>query len=253
MEYRLRRRDGEYRWVLDRGTRRYTPEGTFAGYIGSCVDITERQQQEAELRSGVRARDEFLSIASHELRTPLTTLQLQLEALARGVREVPEEALASGRLLRRARGAVDQANRLGALIEELLDVSRLSMGTPALDRAEVDLAALARDVAMRFEPAASAAGVRIEMLAETPTRGQWDTARLDRVITNLLENAVKYCPGKPVHVSVSEENGGRSCACATKGRAFGRRTRRGSSSVSSGRSRAGTMADSASASGSCAS
>jgi PAS domain S-box-containing protein len=207
MEYRLRRRDGEYRWVLDRGTPRYTPEGTFAGYIGSCVDITERKEQEAELRNGVRARDEFLSIASHELRTPLTTLQLQVEALARGVNDGPEEALASGRLLRRARGAVDQVNRLGALIEELLDVSRLSMGAPVLDREEVDLAALARDVALRFEAAASAAGVRIDVLAETPTRGQWDGARLARVITNLIENAVKYCAGRPVQVSVNEENG----------------------------------------------
>src|SRR5262249_47734601 len=70
MEYRLRRRDGEYRWILDRGRPRYTPDGTFAGYIGSCVDITERKELERELRSAVRARDEFLSVASHELRTP---------------------------------------------------------------------------------------------------------------------------------------------------------------------------------------
>ena len=43
MEYRLRRRDGEYRWILDRGTPRYMPDGTFAGFIGSCIDITERR------------------------------------------------------------------------------------------------------------------------------------------------------------------------------------------------------------------
>ena len=58
MEYRLRRRDGEYRWLLDRGAPRYTPDGRFAGYIGSAVDITERRQLEAELRGAVEARDD---------------------------------------------------------------------------------------------------------------------------------------------------------------------------------------------------
>jgi len=79
MEYRLRRHDGEFRWLLDRGTPRYTPDGTFAGYIGSCADITERKQLEVDLRKAVKVRDEFLSIASHELRTPLTSLKLRTE------------------------------------------------------------------------------------------------------------------------------------------------------------------------------
>ena len=82
MEYRLRRHDGEYRWILDRGTPRYTPDGTFAGYIGSCVDITERKRaRRSTCAQAVQARDEFLSIASHELRTPLTALQLRAERL----------------------------------------------------------------------------------------------------------------------------------------------------------------------------
>ena len=104
MEYRLRRHDGEYRWILDRGTPRYLPDGTFAGYIGSCVDITERKQLEAELRKAVRVRDEFLSIASHELRTPLTSLKLRRRALYQVAAREPAAALLSGRLERDARG-----------------------------------------------------------------------------------------------------------------------------------------------------
>src|SRR4051812_34225848 len=76
MEYRLKRADGEYRWILDRGTPRLAQDGTFAGYIGSCVDITDRKKLEISLRQAVRDRDDFLSIATHELRTPLTSLQL---------------------------------------------------------------------------------------------------------------------------------------------------------------------------------
>jgi len=79
MEYRLRRRDGEYRWILDRGTPRYTPDGTFAGYIGSCVDITERKQMEVELRKAVKVRDELPAMASLELRTPLPPLKMRGE------------------------------------------------------------------------------------------------------------------------------------------------------------------------------
>ena len=86
----LRRRDGEYRWILDRGTPRYTPDGTFAGYIGSCVDITDRKRMEADLRKAVRDRDDFLSIASHELRTPLTTLSLEIQSLRRALDQRPK-------------------------------------------------------------------------------------------------------------------------------------------------------------------
>src|SRR5689334_7986686 len=60
MEYRLQRHDGQFRWILDRGAPRYSPEGTFEGYIGSCIDITERKTLETELRKTIQLREEFL-------------------------------------------------------------------------------------------------------------------------------------------------------------------------------------------------
>jgi signal transduction histidine kinase len=80
LEYRLGRADGEYRWVLDNGVPRYTPEGEFAGYIGSCIDITERRRAELE---AARQRDELAHLSrvtllgelsgslAHELNQPL--------------------------------------------------------------------------------------------------------------------------------------------------------------------------------------
>src|SRR5438045_6871110 len=83
-------------WILDRSTSRYGPSGSFAGYIGSCIDITDRKTLETHLRKAVRDRDDFLSIASHELRTPLTTLRLEIEGLKRNLAVRAEAAIASG-------------------------------------------------------------------------------------------------------------------------------------------------------------
>jgi PAS domain S-box-containing protein len=207
LEYRLRRADGEFRWILDRGTPRYTPEGTFAGFIGSCLDITEHKNMEAKLRKAVRDRDEFLSIASHELRTPLTALSLQLESALKAVQTNPEAGIQSGRLLRNTRAAVAQAFRLNALVEELLDVSRLSAGRVELTCVDMDLGELAREIVQRFEAPARAASSSISVEADGPIQGSWDPARVSAIVTNLVANAVKYGAGRPIRVRVIEEAG----------------------------------------------
>ena len=207
MEYRLRRYDGEYRWVLDRGTPRYTPDGTFAGYIGSCVDITDRKQLEGELRKAVRDRDDFLSIASHELRTPLTTLNLEIQSLKRALDKKPAR---NERLERSAAVAENQINRLITLVEELLDVSRLASGRLQVEPTEFDLAELVRDVATRLKPAIDAAGCALRLETRARTVGSWDRLRVEQVVANLLSNAVKYGSGAPVEMSVTREM---ECAC----------------------------------------
>ena len=210
MEYRLRRRDGEYRWILDRGTPRYTPDGTFAGYIGSCVDITDRKHMEGELRKAVRDRDDFLSIASHELRTPLTTLSLEIQSLKRGLDKRTKTAAKSGRLERSADVAEGQVNRLITLVEELLDVSRLASGRLRVEPTEFDLSDLVREVASRLKPAIDAAGCALSVEARARAVGSWDRMRVEQVVANLVSNALKYGPGHPVEMSVTRET---ECAC----------------------------------------
>lgn len=141
-----------------------------------------------EARAAVRARDDFLSDASHELNTPLAAVKLQLGRL---LRHPPAPELMLERL-----GMVDkQVDRLTVLVNELLDVSRLRAGRFELQRDELDLAELARDIAERLDPGR----LQLEL---TEVRGHWDRSRLEQVITNLMSNALKYGEGKPVEVSL---------------------------------------------------
>jgi PAS domain S-box-containing protein len=210
MEYRLRRADGEYRWILDRGTPRYTPDGTFAGYIGSCVDITERKQLETDLRKAVKVRDEFLSIASHELRTPLTSLKLRAERLYQTVRRASAPDAAdpdAERMARDSEVALTQVLHLVRMVDVLLDVSRIAEGPLTLDRDELDVGPLVAGVADRLKEPASSAGCPIRIDIRESAIACWDRFRIEQVVTNLLSNAIKYGAGKPVDVVVDRQNG----------------------------------------------
>ncbi len=153
----------------------------------------------------IRARDEFLSIASHELKTPLATLQLQLDVLQDSMSAVLEN---NARLTAQLATAHRQALRLANLVEELLDVSRITTGRLPLDTDDMDLVQLAGEVVDRFQRDAHRHGCDLRFETEHDgVIGRWDRTRLDQVLSNLLANAVKYGAGKPVTVSVSEDDG----------------------------------------------
>jgi signal transduction histidine kinase/CHASE1-domain containing sensor protein len=157
-----------------------------------------------EAQQAVRARDDFLSVASHELRTPLTSLHLQLEILraarARGGNPEP------GALDAKIEVIFRQARRLSKLIDELLDVSRITAGRLALELEEVDLAAVVDEVVERFRDESARAGCEIAITAERVV-GRWDRMRLEQVVTNLLSNALRYSPGKPIAIRVAGVSG----------------------------------------------
>jgi len=151
----------------------------------------------------IRARDDFLSVAGHELRTPLAALSLQLETI--------KLAFETGRLdtdrakyEARVDKALGQAARLGKLIEELLDVSRVSSGRLVLAAKEFDLAELTHEVATRFVDVAARAASELTVDARS-ARGVWDPDRIDQVITNLVSNALKYGRGKTVTIECHED------------------------------------------------
>ncbi|WP_223639997.1 HAMP domain-containing sensor histidine kinase [Corallococcus sp. EGB] len=157
-----------------------------------------------EAREAVRQRDEFLGIASHELKTPLTPLSLKVQllqkqvvSLAREGKDVPTERVAE---------ALDvvqrQVRRLSGLVDNLLDVSRITAGRLRLELEELDLASVAAEILYRFSAAAAQAGTELGLEAPVPVVGRWDRLRLEQVVTNLVSNALKYGAGRPVVVGV---------------------------------------------------
>jgi PAS domain S-box-containing protein len=158
-----------------------------------------------EAQAAIRLREEFLSIASHELKTPLTGLQLQVQMLARLADQGTLATLPAARLMSMLQRAEGQTKRLGKLINSLLDLSRLQAGRLELELANVDLAAVTRDVVELFQPELAAAGSRLVLHAATPVIGHWDRDRVDQIISNLLANAIKYGRGRPIEVRVVQE------------------------------------------------
>ena len=152
----------------------------------------------AELAEAMRTREEFLSLAGHQLKTPLTPLALRLQSLAREAAKQPDSSFAQN-----VNGYIETANRqvdkLSALVAELLDVSRMAAGKLRLDLETVDLGAVVRDVAARYLPRAEKASCVFEVEAPDVT-GRLDKLRVQQVVTNLIENAIAFGPGKPIRI-----------------------------------------------------
>lgn len=159
---------------------------------------SERARAEQALEA-VRLRDEFLSIASHELKTPLTALQLQLESLTMRLDSL--DANIASKLERATRST----DRLAALVEALLDVSKLSTGPVELHLEELVLQDVVQSTLDRLAEVARHAGCELELLdvSDGPLRGWWDRLRLEQMLLNLVGNAFKYAMGGPIRVVLS--------------------------------------------------
>jgi PAS domain S-box-containing protein len=206
-EFRLRRADGEYRWLLVRGSPRVMGDGTLAGYTASAMDITDQRdalkasqlaKEAAEASS--RAKDAFLATVSHELRAPLSPILTWVRML-RDDAVNPTQAA-------KALEVIERNARLQAqLVEDLLDVARIVEGKVRLRIRPVDLSQVIHSAADAVRPAAQAKDIRLHLVLDSTIALSGDAERLQQVVWNLLSNAVKFTPkGGRVHVVLERVN-----------------------------------------------
>jgi PAS domain S-box-containing protein len=189
IDYRLRRYDGEWRWVVDHGIPRLGSDGRFAGYIGSCIDITDRKSAEAALQRTneelVRANselEEFAYVSSHDLQEPLRMVNIYTQLLLKQALTDNDEARKYAAFIRQG------VLRMEVLIHDLLSYSRIIYDSTASGTADLSLSVTQALETLAGRIAESGAAVHRGML---PTvRG--DTAQLAQVFQNLISNSLKY-------------------------------------------------------------
>jgi signal transduction histidine kinase len=190
----------------------FTPEDrtfllTLARQCGLALERARlyeaEQASRAEAQEAVRVRDAFFSVASHELRNPLTSLLGNAQLLQR---RLMREDTRSERDQRTVALIVEQAARLNTMISEMLDVTRIETGQLSIERTLLDLCVLARRVVAEVQPMLSQHTVTYSD-PEVPLNISGDALRLEQVLQNLIQNAIKYSPaGGPVTVRVEQRD-----------------------------------------------
>jgi two-component system CheB/CheR fusion protein len=193
---------GQYHWMLDHAQPVFNPG--FDGYIGTMTDIEEQEQAKLAMQELMAKKDEFISIASHELRTPLTTIKAFFQLLERqhGLPEKPASLV---------KKTNKQINRLERLIKDLLDVSRINAGKMVYDLSWFELDEVVTDAVESIREHTSSHKIIVGAIPEV--RLHADRHRIEQVLLNLLDNAIKYSPGQhevkiecqqfPDHIRVS--------------------------------------------------
>ena len=188
----LRGADGQYRWFLTRALPVRDDAGATLGWLGTNTEISELIEARREAEAAVQARDALIATVTHDLKNPLTVVAGYAHRLNR--------ELASGTgaepatLVEYAREIEGSTNRMSALVSDLLETSLSASGEMELILEPTDLGRLARSVVETQQRTNPSHQVRLDA-GEKTIIGVWDGPRLERVLTNLVSNAVKYSPG----------------------------------------------------------
>ncbi|MBW4608104.1 MAG: PAS domain-containing sensor histidine kinase [Hassallia sp. WJT32-NPBG1] len=217
MEYRLKRHDGNYRWILDSGVPRFTSTGNFAGYIGSCIDITERKSAEVtlqetqeaaqarfdEMESLNRLKDEFISTVSDELRTPLTNMKMAIQMLGISLNkeqnflsEMNKPQTERSKAARYFQILDNECDREINLINNFLDLQKLDSNAKPLVLETIQLQQWLWRVFQVFQARnrnSSQQELQLNIPANLPPL-VCDPFSLERILLELLTNACKFSP-----------------------------------------------------------
>lgn len=186
-KFRLRRKDGKYRWVLSQGNVLFNPQ--FSGFIGSLTDITDQERAQQATKILMQKKDEFMSIASHELKTPITSMKAALQIVERLTAANKDHAQIHSFIEK----ANKQVNKLTGLVEDLLDVTKIHSGKMQFNRSVFFIDEVLQDCLDQIKHHSQTHKVLVNGLSDISIFA--DKHRIEQVIINFLSNAIKYSPG----------------------------------------------------------
>lgn len=157
-------------------------------------------------QKAIKQRDEFISIASHELKTPITSLKLQLEAISRTISKPHLERMDHEYLQKFSASSLRQLEKMTRLVEDMLDISRISTGKLALDLRTNDLTEITKEVLNRFTGPLKEMNISFDFKLEDKLMIECDSFRIEQVITNLMSNAIRYGEKRPIELSLKKAN-----------------------------------------------
>lgn len=209
IEHRFLHNEGRYIWFHTGIRKARHGKGANFELRGISVDVTNIKQSEealkksqTKLQAAIKYRDDFLSIASHELNTPLTSLKLQSYLLKRKI----EEDGIDGVYKKISDVTSRQIERLIHLVEDMLDISRITTGRLQLNISETDMAQLLIQAIGSFEAEFQKLKIdhTLEVVDEISLK--CDSLRIEQVISNIITNAIKYGNRKPISITLTQED-----------------------------------------------
>jgi signal transduction histidine kinase/CheY-like chemotaxis protein len=188
LEHRVLRVDGSHGWTYSRAVPILDDDGAILEWIGMASDITVRKRIEEQLTEASNRKDEFLAMLAHELRNPLAPVKAAAQLLQ--LRPLNEE-----RVLHTSQIIARQVAHMTNLVDELLDVSRVSKNLIKLDRAALDMRDVIGDAVEQVAPLIQSLHHCLDIAScQYPIHVDGDEKRLVQILANLLSNAAKYTP-----------------------------------------------------------
>lgn len=183
---------------------------TFSAFVRDISDRKERElerkNEREELRKAIQARDEFIGICSHELKTPLTSMKLQFQLAAKQFDKDDPKVFTREAIQRRIANSNTQLDRMTRLIDDMLDVSRISSGKLVMKKEMIDVSELAHEVLERFQDQLNILNIPLTFDdGHLPLMIYGDKFRIEQVITNLITNAIKYGDGSAIQVTLRKQ------------------------------------------------
>ena len=222
VEYRLKTKSGEYRWFRARGQAIWDDQGRAVRMAGSLTDLTKRKLSDAalakyaaqiqranqtlrlaerEARKAVIERDQFLAMLSHELRNPLSAMLNAVGVLEHASADQVSDAKARQAIRR-------QVQHMSRLLDDLLDVARITQGKIDFRKEVLDLNELTVQAVEVIQPAIKARQQLLSVIpAQVPVMVEGDPTRLLQIVENLLTNASKYTPPEGAIIVELKRNG----------------------------------------------